>query len=560
MRVRAGKLRPPSPPQPLIARPRLDPLALDVLSSRLTLVTGGAGAGKTTLAASWSQGVRSAWYSTGPEDAQPVVAATGLAAALAGVLPELDTSELVDQEIAPGPAPGGAGLELRAAAVGAALADAVDLAADGEPLLLVLDDVGSALPGCAAVVDALVQQAPPGLCVVVLARVSPGLRLARLRAAGQVHHIGSEHLAFTVEETAALLSQVCDAADAAQDVVTLTGGWPALVRLAAEALRGTGAADRPRVLAGLARPGSSVAQYLVEEVLQDSHTPGPQLRRLAALGPFRAAAADALGLGERLDELVGRGLVRPVRADLLVVPELVAGAVSSCEPLEERERAELLERSAQWYAAAGDPQAALAAAARARDGDALVRLLAGPAFGSGPTTAASADALVQALRAAGLTGRREVAGVEGQARQLLGDWDGALRCYTAAAGTNRVPASLAWRIALVHVYRRDLDAAVDIWRRADGEQARTVTAAPRQQPDITCDCGTRLGASESWAARHMVPRRTRRTAGRCARREARRGPAPAGVPRCALRRHRAGTRGAASGRRRRPTPSLRRHS
>ena len=72
-----------------------------------------------------------------------------------------------------------------------------------------------------------------------------------------------------------------------------------------------------------------------------------------------------------------------------------------------------------------------------------------------------------AARARRRAGRPTLHRLEGDARQLVGDWDGALVCYERAAadGSGPLDPGLAWRWGLIHHLRGDLDTALDIYAR-----------------------------------------------------------------------------------------------
>jgi DNA-binding SARP family transcriptional activator len=262
--------RVPAPPGPvpgeLVRAPLLDALGrrFDVAA---TVVTAGAGFGKTTLLA---QAVRAnlaaprgvdAWVSCQPGDEDPAGLAAAVAAAL-GASPRWGSPADV------------------------ALAALVD--AGPVDVCLVLDDVHVLPPGsgAAALVAELVRRRPPHVHLVLAGRRPPAVPLARLRAAGEVVEVDEAALAFTAAEVDAL-------AGAAGRAVTRAAGlagWPALVRLAMSA------------------PAGATGDYLWEEVVDAL----PDAQRIGLL------ALATIGGGERAD--VAR--VAGVRVD---VAELVAG-------------------------------------------------------------------------------------------------------------------------------------------------------------------------------------------------------------------------------------------
>ncbi|GHH59144.1 hypothetical protein [Lentzea cavernae] len=196
-------------PRPLdVELPRLR--LVDRLRARwcrpITLVTAGAGFGKTTALA---QAVRAnlleprgidAWVTCGPghEDA------TRLATAILDALGTGPGSEPGAREVL-------VALHHTAPLDVCLLLDDVHEVPDGSPGAHLLEAVARALPGTAH--------------LVLSGRTAPALPLARRQAAGEVAAIGTTDLAFTDAETAALARSF--GRDPGEDL----HGWPALVRL-----------------------------------------------------------------------------------------------------------------------------------------------------------------------------------------------------------------------------------------------------------------------------------------------------------------------------------------
>jgi LuxR family maltose regulon positive regulatory protein len=103
----------------------------------------------------------------------------------------------------------------------------------------------------------LLEHMPPGLRLVLASRSDPLLRLARLRAGGQLAELRAGDLRFTAEEAASLLREAVGGdlpGSAVTALATRTEGWAAGLQLAALALRKK--ADPARFVAefsGLAR-------------------------------------------------------------------------------------------------------------------------------------------------------------------------------------------------------------------------------------------------------------------------------------------------------------------
>lgn len=135
------------------------------------------------------------------------------------------------------------------------------------PVTLVLDDVQN-LGGAArslAVLDHLVQWAPPSTRLTIVGRTVPRLRLQRLRLEDRLELIGPGDLAFTPDETSSALAALGLELSASESdaLHAAAQGWPAAVRMAALAVRAGGT---DRVLGGISRD-DALAHYLAAEVL-----------------------------------------------------------------------------------------------------------------------------------------------------------------------------------------------------------------------------------------------------------------------------------------------------
>ena len=113
------------------------------------------------------------------------------------------------------------------------------LAADfGErdPFVLVLDDVDLiTAERSRSILGFLVEHVPSGSQLMLVTRGDPGLRLARLRARGDLVEVGVAHLALDEEETRAVagLGGLELSEEAARALRERTEGWAAAIALAA---------------------------------------------------------------------------------------------------------------------------------------------------------------------------------------------------------------------------------------------------------------------------------------------------------------------------------------
>ncbi len=265
--VPAPKTRVPSLPPDLVARPRLiDGLGRgSVPDGRAVLVTGGAGAGKTTLVAHWLERRRAthdlavAWVSLFPEDDEVHALWSAVLAALEQSGAWLDNPPpLEDLEAPRGTA--GQGFLAR-------LVDAIEDAA--VPVCLVLDDLQvlrdrAVLAG----LDLLLRALPKRFELVMCSRFTPDLAVARLQVEGRLVRVTASDLAFTPDEVGVLLGHH-GLEVGPEDLATLhrrTEGWAAGLVLAVSSLGRI--EDAHRFIEQFAGDDRAVSDYLVGEVLR----------------------------------------------------------------------------------------------------------------------------------------------------------------------------------------------------------------------------------------------------------------------------------------------------
>ena len=224
--VPLAKLVPPSRTPNFLSRPRLTTVLDAADPAGVVLISGPAGFGKTLLLADWAahRAGRTAWLTLdGGDNVDRRFWAAVLAALADEPADALSTLELPATPSRDPPF---------LAAVTAAVAA-------GAPVTLVLDDVHvlvahDPLHGLAA----LVRDRPPGLQLVLATRSDPPLRLERLRLSGRLTELRAPALAFSRDETAALLvaERVALRPDQFDNLLAQTEGWTAGLRLAALAL------------------------------------------------------------------------------------------------------------------------------------------------------------------------------------------------------------------------------------------------------------------------------------------------------------------------------------
>ena len=258
----ATKLHVPGLQPGFVPRLRLVRVLEDGLARRLVLVCAPAGCGKTVLLAGWAQSGnhRVAWLSLDAGDNDPARFWRHAVAALDRVAPGV--GERVGPLLGPPAPPSFEGLVT-------ALINELAARPGEDKVLLVLDDYHliDAAPVHASLTFLLEHQ-PAGLHLVLASRSDPPLRLARLRAAGQLAELRAAELRFTEQEAAALLHDAMGAELPSAAVAALearTEGWAAGLQLAALSLRGQ--ADPVGFVAAFSGSHRYVLDYLGQEVL-----------------------------------------------------------------------------------------------------------------------------------------------------------------------------------------------------------------------------------------------------------------------------------------------------
>ena len=273
--------------------------------SRLCLIDAPAGSGKTTLLAQWclagQASRRVAWVSLDESDDDPVrfwvyiieafrVVAPGFGEAPPGLLQGAGSADVLTQTVLP------------------QLLN--ELAADGDELLLMLDDYhlisGST---CHHTLAFFSDNLPANVHMVLSTRADPPLPLARLRASGELTELRIADLGFTDAEADHLLRDAMGLELTPRAVARLwerTEGWAAGLVLAGLSLRGR--ADPEPFIASFEAGHRHVVDYLGSEVLASQPEPlrtfmvrTSVLQRLSA--PLCDAVLETEGSGELLAEL-----------------------------------------------------------------------------------------------------------------------------------------------------------------------------------------------------------------------------------------------------------------
>jgi ATP/maltotriose-dependent transcriptional regulator MalT len=459
-----------------VGRPRLLALLDEGVQRRLLTVVADAGFGKSTLLGSWAAGRPCAWHTVRAEDSSLAAMVSALVGSLRRQVPAL---EAIPAELqSPRGPDADAEQQTRALAYAALLADALEQNLNDD-LVLVLDDLHELTPDAPAItlIDSLVRTAPPNLHLVVASRTAMPFGIDRLRGRGQVLEIDATALAFTVPETVAVLQKVLGegSEDLAEPLQAAVQGWPAAVRLAVEALRTAPPEQRASRLRRALRSDGPLYDYLAEEVFAAEP---PSVRRLVAsvavLPRFGSELCKAIGLtdsAETLQQLRTRGLlVSAGEADGYELNPLVKNFANDMLSVDGQELAELSLQAGKWFESVGEHRDALACY-QAVDPAVAARMLAerGHAMVSGglaEIVIAAVVALPSELRDPAMDQ------LEGEARQVLGDWQGAVDCFDRIIEPEgEIPVGIAWRLGLIHHLRGQTDVAIATYQRGriDGQ-------------------------------------------------------------------------------------------
>lgn len=332
MSVALTKIQPPRPRAGLLLpRPALERVLVSALSSqRAVLVCAPAGYGKTAaLGRALDQlpaGQAHAWVSLDPGD--------DLHRLLECLIAALEPYDPPWRQAPEGLAAAAAlaGDRARQALVDA-LVNTLE-ACEVPHGVIVLDDFHHVDdPACLAFVDLWLQRLGTRWTLAIASRHEPPLRLARLRAAGELAEIRQAALRFGPEEARALLG-ACGLDPAAADALyARTDGWAAGLRLAVNGARGGtpgGAIDRPafdflatevleRIDPALRRflLATSVLQDLDEArctALTDDPAAARRLEEIERLGLF-ATEVDAATRTLRLHDLFRDALQHRLRLE-----------------------------------------------------------------------------------------------------------------------------------------------------------------------------------------------------------------------------------------------------
>ncbi|MBB6098861.1 ATP/maltotriose-dependent transcriptional regulator MalT/DNA-binding SARP family transcriptional activator [Deinobacterium chartae] len=358
--VSLSRTRPPEP-RGVLPRPRLEAL---LGGARLILVQAPAGYGKTTAVAGFAERQRACWYTLDLEDSDPGLLLAGLARAVDALPGAARVARLLDDH-APLPV------------VAEALADALHESGT----LLVLDEAHLLQePALAPVCRKLL----PHARLILLSRVPLTLpELTRAAAEGELQVIGATELAFTLEETRALLERNAPLLSRLEltQALQLTEGWPIALRYLAQAL--AGGRLPPAALGDLelrGAPLSAIFTYLAQEVLGPLEAPLRDFLRDSSVfetldAPLLSAALDEPLAATYLEALSGGGtFLSRTGADGYRAHPLLRAHLRAQLP--EARLREIAARGAAYLEAHGRGREALGAYLLGGDQERAARLLA----------------------------------------------------------------------------------------------------------------------------------------------------------------------------------------
>lgn len=233
--INISKVTPPSLPE-IIHRPRLTELLTSNQEREITIVTGQAGTGKTTLAASYvnTLEIHSAWAKLDSGDSDPINFYYTLTQSLQYTFPERDfTSQLLYPTISAGPR---SDIQLFREWVNVLFGEL------RSPLLFVIDDLESLNPDSASLnlIKVLLTEAPPEVRFILLSRIDPLLDLQKKNIRRLTYFLPQEQLAFTKNEIQQFFSSICRISlplKTVSHIYNLSEGWVGGVILLSEYLK-----------------------------------------------------------------------------------------------------------------------------------------------------------------------------------------------------------------------------------------------------------------------------------------------------------------------------------
>lgn len=235
------------------------------LNNRLTLITGPAGYGKSTLLGEWTKTVevnKIAWVSLDPNDNHPLRFWKLILASLKQISPFFAEQLKLHYS----------GEEDRDQTGDASIKVLINLLNRlTEEVVLIWDDFQ--IVDDERILDGVtyfLEHLPPSVHIYLASRVHPSLPLSRLRIEGKLNELNMEHLRFSMEETTDFFKECTDLslqADELTSILTQTEGWAAGLRIAALSLKDNQHYDdRVALIRKMTGKYRNIADYFLEEV------------------------------------------------------------------------------------------------------------------------------------------------------------------------------------------------------------------------------------------------------------------------------------------------------
>ena len=380
--VVAAKSRIPASAPTVLIRERLHDLMDAAVAGAdvgppVTVVRAPAGAGKTTMLATWARGhaerddASVAWVSLDSEDNDPAL----LWPTILRAFTNAGTLGRDDQLDWPVPNSGEPYAVFLAGVIGM-------LERLSKPVVLVLDGVHDVRSADAVhTLNMLLRHSPPTLRIVLATRFSPPLILPRLKLEGRLREVGPEELSFTADEARRLYAN--EGIQLAEPELALlmerTEGWAAALRLAAITL---GDSPRPTEwIKGFTGDDPMVADYLTDEVFA-RQSKGVQQFMLSTCiccrftGDLAVALSRRDNAGQIIDRLERTGILTGDRHWYRYHPLLRSylRAELSRRRLSAQQR--LHHIAADWFLNSGDALRAMEHGIASGDDDVVTRLIA----------------------------------------------------------------------------------------------------------------------------------------------------------------------------------------
>ena len=449
-----------------VARPRLARVLAPERLTRLTALTAGPGSGKTTLLGECFAERFAVWHTLTPADKSLSVLARSIVRKLRLVAPQISSELVTAVEGARGPdvsVDSG-----RPMAIAAALAHDLD-AVVSRDIVLVLDDVheiGNRGDG-ANFLAALCRLVPLHLKLVTASRKPLPFPISRMRLGGEFTEITADDLTFTSAEAQDLVRARLgrDDPELAKEVLTLTGGWPVATVLAVEA-----AVNGVTNLKSQLAEQTPLFDYLAEEVLASEKQPTIDRLREVALLPWVSPDLMARLDIEAIPALEPSSVYMtraPDVPDAYVVAPLVREYLTERRTVDPKRAKDLLGRACAWYRSRGDWPEALSCARRSGDSRLVIDLLmeSGDVMVAAGHTRRVIEA-IDDIPVEELT--PELSLIDAEARQLVGDWEGAMERYRMLVPERGpVAPAVAWRLGFLKHMQGRVGEALDTYRRGE---------------------------------------------------------------------------------------------